>query len=53
MAENQNKIGNGNARNDALLDLVEQVQNENTRKYIADRLVPQMEWHNVKKTLCW
>lgn len=52
MAENQNKIGNCNARNNALMDLVEQIQNESTRKYIADRLMPQMEWYSKRGGEC-
>ncbi len=52
MAENQNKTESGNARNNALMDSVEQIQDENTRRYIVDRLMPQMEWYSKKGREC-
>ena len=37
-----------NARNVALIDLVGQIQNENTKNYVIGRIMPQMEWYSSK-----
>lgn len=41
-----------NARNAALDILVAQVQNENTKNYISNRLMPQMAWYSRKGREC-
>lgn len=37
---------NNNVRNAALVNLVGQIQDENTKSYILDRIIPQMEWYS-------
>ena len=39
-------------RNDVLANLAEQIRNENTRNYVFDRLMPQMEWYSGKGKEC-
>lgn len=41
-----------NARNVALMDLVGQIQNENTKNYVIGRIMPQMEWYSSKGGEC-
>lgn len=36
------------SRDAALSNLIEQVQNEKTKDYITNRIVPQMEWYSNK-----
>lgn len=43
---------NSNERNAALDVSIVQVQNERTKSYIANRLVPQMEWYSRKGREC-
>lgn len=45
-------VGNHNTRNAAMDVMVAQVQNETTRGYIANRLMPQMEWYSRKGREC-
>lgn len=40
------------ARTTALNDLVSQVHSEKTKNYIANRLMPQMEWYSCKSRKC-
>ena len=41
-----------NVRNVALMDLVGQIQNENTKNYVIGRIMPQMEWYSSKGGEC-
>lgn len=43
---------NNNERNAALDVSIVQVQNERTKSYIANRLMPQMEWYSRKGREC-
>ena len=41
-----------NKRNEALDVLITQIQNERTKNYISNRLIPQMEWYSRKGQEC-
>jgi len=48
MTTDSRKENSRQSRDAALSNLIEQVQNEKTKDYITNRIVPQMEWYSSK-----
>ena len=52
MSRDSNVNHSGQSRDDALLELINQIQNEKTKNYVTNRIVKQMKWYSDKSRSC-